>query len=271
MESLSVAIITRNEASNIRDCLESVAWADEIVVVDHFSEDGTADIARDFGAQVFQEPWHGFAAQKNIALERARGPWILSLDADERVSPPLREEISAALGRNRVIQGYYISRRNFFRGKWIRHGGWFPDYTLRLFLKDAGKFQERDVHERVVVTGRAEHLKHHLDHYTYRSVSDYLLRMDRYSRLAARELQKRGMSFSWTSSTLRPLFTFLKMYVLKRGFMDGREGLFLATSYAYYTFLKYWRVLEDIERIGDPAEGEAPAGCFDNGTHDRSA
>lgn len=252
MERLSVTIITRNEASNIRDCVKSVGWADEVVVVDQFSEDGTADMARDLGARVFTEPWHGFARQKNLAIERALGPWILSLDADERVSPQLREEIATALGQNRDIRGYFISRRNFFLGKWIRHGGWFPDYTLRLFRKGFAKFQERDVHERVVVTGRTEHLRHSIDHYTYRSVSDYVQRMDRYSRLAAREIAKRGMGFSWTRSTLRPLFTFLKMYVLKRGFLDGREGFFLATSYAYYTFLKYWRVLEEDGRTGGP-------------------
>lgn len=257
MTGLSVTIITHNEASNIRDCLRSVVWADEVVVVDQFSEDGTADIARNLGARVFTEPWHGFARQKNLALERALGPWILSLDADERVSAQLREEIVTTLTQNRGIQGYFISRRNFFRGKWIRHGGWFPDYTMRLFRKGAGRFHERDVHERVVVAGRTEHLKHSIDHHTYVSVSDYVQRMDRYSRLASRELQKRGMSFSWTRSAFRPLFTFLKMYILQRGFMDGREGFFLATSYAYYTFLKYWRILEENEKIESP-EGTEP-------------
>lgn len=271
MEDLSATIITWNEASNIRECLESVAWADQIVVIDQFSEDGTADIARDFGAQVFQEPWHGFAQQKNMGIERAKGPWILSLDADERVSQALREEISSVLSQSGDTRGYFVSRRNHFCGKWIRHGGWFPDYNLRLFRKDAGRFKDREVHERVVVEGRTERLKSSLDHYTYRSVSDYLARMDRYSRLAAREIRRRGTPFSWTSCTVRPPFTFLKMYVLKHGFMDGREGLFLATSYAYYTFLKYWRVLEDVNRTEDPEECQTPGGGFCDGAHDRFA
>lgn len=271
MERLSVTIITRNEATNIRECLESVAWAEEIVVVDQFSKDGTADIAREFGALVFQEPWHGFAAQKNMAIERAQGPWILSLDADERVPGPLRVEMSTVLRLKPDAGGYFVARRNHFRGKWIRHGGWFPDYTLRLFLKEAGRFQERDVHERVVVTGKTGRLRHPLDHFTYRSVSDYLMRMDRYSRLASLDLRKRGKSFSWTRCTLRPLFTFLKMYVLKRGFMDGSEGFFLAASYAYYTFLKYWRLLEENDGITCAKGIEPFDNCRCNGNHDRFA
>jgi glycosyltransferase involved in cell wall biosynthesis len=247
MESISVTIISRNEARNIEECLASVSWASEVVVVDQFSTDSTAEIARACGAKVFREPWHGFARQKNIALERARGPWILSLDADERVTGLLREEILQVLGEDSDFSGFFVPRKNFFCGKWIRHGGWYPDYTLRLFRKSAGRFAERSVHERVVVHGKTARLKQPLEHYTYRSIGDYVLRMERYSRLAAHELRRQGVSPSWSTLLFRPLFTFFKMYALKRGFMDGREGLFLAASYAFYTFLKYERIKEKPE------------------------
>jgi glycosyltransferase involved in cell wall biosynthesis len=244
MTSVSVTIITKNEAGNIRSCLESVRWASEIVIVDQFSEDGTAEISEKLGARVFQEPWQGFARQKNSAIDKARGPWILSLDADERVPPPLRGEIEKVLARDDALDGYAIARKNFFCGKWIRHGGWYPDYNLRLFRRNAGRFQERTVHEKVVVRGPVGSLRHPLEHYTYKSVADYLHRLERYSRLAAAELASQGRRPRGYSLILRPLFTFFKMYALKGGFLDGRAGLFLAVSYGYYTFLKYYRISE---------------------------
>lgn len=245
MNNLSVTIITRNEAANIEACLESVQWVAEIIVVDQFSEDGTAAIAERLGARVFQEPWHGFGRQKNIAIEKARGPWILSLDADERVTPPLRREIEEVLGRHDPFAGHLIARKNFFCGRWIRHGGWYPDYNLRLFRKETGRFQERPVHEKLVVTGPVARLKNPMEHYTYSSVADYLERLERYSRLGARELAAGTGKAGWTALAFRPLFTFARMYLLKRGFLDGREGFLLAWSYAYYTLLKYYRVHEE--------------------------
>lgn len=244
MKDLSATLITRNESSNIRDCLETLQWVSEIVVVDQFSDDGTADMARSLGARVFQEPWHGFSAQKNLAVERARGPWILSVDADERLTPALQREIMTILEADGPEDGYHVARRNFFRGRWIRHGGWYPDYSLRLFRKGMGRFAERAVHERVVLQGRVGYLKEPMDHYTYASVGDYLIRMERYSRLAAGEIRSAGRRVGWGALLFRPVFTFLKMYGLKRGFLDGREGFFLAVSYAYYTFLKYYRATE---------------------------
>lgn len=244
--SLSVTIITRNEAANIEACMKSVQSASEIIVVDQLSTDGTADIARSLGAQVYEEEWKGYAGQKNSALDKARGPWILSLDADERVTPSLWREIEQTVSREGDRAGYCIKRKNFFCGKWIRHSGWYPDYTLRLFRKDSGRFQERTVHERVVVKGKTGYLKHPLEHYTYRSVAAYLARMERYSRLAAREMHTNGKKPpTWLTLVFRPLFTFFKMYALKRGFMDGMPGLFLAVSYSYYTFLKYYRLNEE--------------------------
>ncbi|MDM8550370.1 glycosyltransferase family 2 protein [Desulfobacterales bacterium HSG2] len=245
MPNISVTIISANEAHNIKDCLESVRWADEIVLVDHFSTDGTAKIAKDFGVRVFQEPWRGFAVQKNSAIDKAEGLWILSLDADERVTPPLRQEIEETIHRKSAYNGYYIGRKNFFCNQWIRHGGWYPDRNLRLFRKNAGCFQERAVHERVLVEGETGYLRHPMEHYTYTSVADYLKRLERYSRLAALEISDRKRWTRWHTLTLRPLFTFVNMYLLRRGILDGTAGLFLAVSYAYYTFLKYYRFYEE--------------------------
>jgi len=241
---LSVTIITKNEARNIEDCLRSVAWAQEIVVVDEFSSDETVDVAKGLGARVYQEPWKGFAGQKNSAVKKTTGDWILSLDADERIPLPLKEEIEETIGRNDAFHGYFIARKNFFSGRWIRHGGWYPDYCLRLFKKGSGRFEERAVHEKVVVTGSTGYLRNPLEHYTYRSTADYLIRMERYSRLAALEIAEAKRPTLWSALTLRPAFTFLNMYLLRAGFLDGKKGLFLAASYAYYTFLKYYRFSE---------------------------
>jgi len=241
MNDVSVTIISKNEAHNIGECVSSATWASEIVVVDQFSEDGTAEIASRLGAKVFQEPWHGYARQKNIAISKAKGPWILSLDADERVTALLRDEIRDTLSNEKEFRGYYIARKNFFCGQWIRHGGWYPDYTLKLFKKHNGRFQERVVHEKVVVNGRVGYLEHPLEHYTYRSVSDFLHRLELYSRLAAQEIRIKSRWSAPFTLCFRPLFTFINMYFIRIGFLDGAAGLFLATSYAYYTFLKYYR------------------------------
>ncbi len=241
---LSVAIITRNEALNIEDCIKSVAWASDVVVLDQFSTDGTAEMASALGARVFQEEWKGFAGQKMSALEKTNGEWTLSLDADERVSAPLQMEIGEKISEKSDINGYFVPRRNYFAGSLIRHGGWYPDYCLRLFRKGLGRFEERAVHESVTVPGPLGYLKNPIEHYTYRSVGDFLVRMEKYSRLAALEISGKRRLWPFSALLFRPPFTFLSMYVLRGGFLDGRKGLFLAISYSYYTFLKYYRSCE---------------------------
>lgn len=241
---LSVTIITLNEEKNLRPCLESVAFADEIVVLDSGSEDHTLPIAREFTNKVFQEPWQGFARQKNLAQDKAQGPWILNIDADERVTPSLREEILSVIQKEYPYKGFKIPRKNFFCGQWIRHGGWYPNYQLRLYQKDAGSFAQREVHEQVEVNGKIGILKAPLEHYTYDSLSDYLKRMDRYSDLSARQYLQEGKEVSWMETLFRTKFTFFKMWVLQRGFLDGSNGLVLAVLYSYYTFVKYSKLKE---------------------------
>jgi len=244
MEKISVTIITKNEEHNIRDCLESVKWADEIVVVDNGSTDDTLKICREYGAGVYPEEWKGYSGQKNSAIDKSRNEWVLSLDADERVSPDLHREISATLEGNPSSDGFFIARKNFFLGRWIRHCGWYPDFNLRLFRKSRGRFQERAVHERVEVQGETGTLKHPLIHETYRSLGEFYRRIDRYSTLAARELHSQGKRYRFRDLFFRPPFTFLQMYFLRAGFLEGHSGFLLSSLYSFYTFAKYAKLKE---------------------------
>jgi glycosyltransferase involved in cell wall biosynthesis len=235
---LSAVVITLNEEQRIRACLESVAWADEIVVVDAESHDKTVQIAREFTDRVAVRPWPGFAEQKNYALGLARGDWLLSLDADEEVSEELAREIAGVLAASTAADGYAVPRRNVFLGQWIRHGGLFPDWQIRLFRRGRGRFVARDVHESVTIDGTVARLRGHLVHTSYRDVSDFLERADRYATLAARELVRQGRRPRTHELVLRPFGRFARMYVLQAGFLDGRKGLLLAALYAYYVFMR---------------------------------
>lgn len=243
MQKNSVTIITLNEESNIRACLESVKWADEILVSDSGSSDKTVQICKEYGAKVFIDQWQGFGKQKNLIAGRARNSWILNIDADERITPDLRKEIEDILN-NGDYEGYFIPRKNFFGDKWIKHCGWHPDYNMRLYRKNKGRFNERDVHEAVKIEGRAGYLKNPMEHYTYKDVSDYLKRMDRYSTLAAEEMSKNGKSTGLSDLIFRPCFTFLKMFFLQKGFLEGYSGVILSGLYAAYTFSKYAKLWE---------------------------
>jgi glycosyltransferase involved in cell wall biosynthesis len=251
---VSVVIVTKNEEVNIEDALKSVSDASEIVVVDSFSSDRTVEICRQYTDKVFQHEWQGFAGQKQTAVDYAEGPWVFILDADERVTPELKAEIVSSISKA-DSNGYYMPRENYFIGKWIKHSGWWPDHTLRLFKKDKGRLEPREVHEKVVVEGSAGYLKNPLKHYTYRSVSDFVERMDRYSTLAAREIVKKSGRAWLFALAVKPLFTFIKMYVLRLGFLDSTRGLMLALLYSYYTFLKYAKTWES-ERKRESAKAE---------------
>jgi len=243
MEKISATIITLNEEDNIRDCLESLKWADEILVSDSGSTDTTAEICREYGATVYTDSWLGFGRQKNLIAARAKNNWVLNIDADERVTPELKDELLRASASGGA-DGYYIARKNYFGQRWIRHCGWYPDYNLRLYRKDRGAFSERSVHEAVEVKGKRARLKNHFIHYTYRDVADYLDRMQRYSTLAAKDMFEKGKKAGATDLLLRPPFTFFKMFVIKGGFLDGTAGAVLSFLYAAYTLSKYAKLWE---------------------------
>jgi glycosyltransferase involved in cell wall biosynthesis len=251
---LSVTVIAWNEEERLRACLESVAWADEIIVVDAESTDKTVQCAREFTDKIWVRAWPGFAAQKNFALEQATGEWVLSLDADERVTPELRDRIGRIVRANAPANGYSIPRKNVFWGAWVRHGGLYPDYQLRLFRRAAGRFVDSEVHESVTVEGHVEALGEPMLHHSYRGLEDFVTRSNRYSTLAAQEITSRGGRAGLADLALRPLGRFLSMYVLRRGFLDGWRGFVLAVLYANYVFLrmaKAWEARRGSEK-GDP-------------------
>ncbi len=255
---LSVAIITFNEEDNIKDALESVKWADEIVVVDSFSSDRTQEICREYTDKVFSFEWAGFSEQKNRAVSMTTQPWVLVLDADERVTDELKEEILNVVknayppstpipqgeGVRGRVDGYYLPRKNFFSGKWIRHGGWWPDYTLRLFRREKGAFETREVHESVKVNGSTGYLRSPIEHYTYKDFNDYLKRMQTYSTLAAKELFKKGRRANIFDIIFRPPAAFFRMFFLQLGMLDGIYGIILTYLYSVYTYKKYQKLRE---------------------------
>ncbi len=257
MSKLSVTVITLNEEANIVPCLESAGFADEIVVLDSGSTDRTVELARNFTDRVLSVPWQGFGKTKNQAVSEARLPWIFVLDADERLTLPLQQEIQAIVRADGPADGYRVPRRNHFCGRFIKHLGWYPDYSIRLFRKAKGRFADQEVHERVEVDGPVGTLQHPMLHYTYNSISDFVLRMDRYSTLAAKELLRRGKQPCPGELLWRPLLTFLKLYILQKGFLEGRDGYTLAFLYSTYNFLKYYKFRELNQQAA--REGVPPA------------
>jgi (heptosyl)LPS beta-1,4-glucosyltransferase len=248
METLSVVIITFNEEKNIGACLESVAWADEIVVLDSGSTDGTEAICRRYTDKFQYHAWAGYTAQRNTAHDMATGDWILSLDADERVTPGLHEEIKQLLANTSLkTMGYELPYKVFYRGKWLRHGGFFPEKHLRLFRRGHGGYGDRAVHETIRVDGPTAVLKNYIEHYTYDSVSDFLERMERYSSLSAEEYARLGRTTGPVRMGLHAFFNFFKMYFLQRGFLDGYEGFLMAVLYSFYTFVKYAKLAEKLQ------------------------
>lgn len=248
-KTLTVAIITLNEEANLSRTLESVRWAGEIVVVDSGSKDATVEIARKFGARVFEEPWKGFGAQKNSAIAHATGEWVLSLDADEEVSPELAREIQGLLAGEPQFTAYRIPRLNHFLGKALRHGGYWPDPKLRLFRRGSARFEERPVHETMRATGPAVRLKGPLLHHCYSTLEEYIEHMNRYSSEAALMLVRSGRAgrsltgFVW-NAVLNPAATFVYNYIFRMGFLDGREGLVQHLNhsvYIHWKFVKAWR------------------------------
>jgi glycosyltransferase involved in cell wall biosynthesis len=240
-DTLSVATVTLNEEANLGRTLASVRWADEIVVVDSGSTDRTCDIAREYGARVIVEPWRGYTAQKNYALELCKKDWILSLDADEEVSPELADEIRGVLSGPRSLDGYSMPRKNLFLGRWMRHGGFYPDPKLRLFRRGIAFSTGRDPHDRFEMkeSNRVGELKGALIHHTYPTLTLYLEHMNRYSSVWNRVPGVVPQEFSVNAIVLRPLATFIYNYFFRLGFLDGREGLLLHMYHAGYVSWKY--------------------------------
>jgi hypothetical protein len=240
--NLSVIIITKNEAANIRACLESVAWADEIIVVDSGSSDATAEICREYGAQVHVHDWPGFGMQKNRALGYATKDWVLSLDADERITPELRTEIESVL-QNPQADGYEIPRLSSFCGRFMHHSGWYPDYVTRLFHRGAARFSDDLVHERVIVNGHTAKLKQSLLHESFRDLEQLLSKINQYSTASAQMLHKNNRTASLKKAVGHALWAFLRTYFFRAGFLDGREGFMLAVSTAEGTYYRYLKLM----------------------------
>jgi glycosyltransferase involved in cell wall biosynthesis len=263
--TLSVCIITCNEEANLGRTLESVSALvkeskGEIIVVDSGSTDRTVEIAKSCGAKVFSEPWKGYAAQKNSTIAKATGGWVLLLDADEAISRELAAEIPRAMGPNvSGPAGYWIPRRNLFLGRWIKHGGFYPDRKLRLFRKGAGRVEDRLVHETIQLEGPAGILKGDLLHSAYPTLTGYIEHMNKYSSLGAQmAAQKSRRGFSLINIVIRPWLTFFYNYFLRLGFLDGEEGLLLHFYHAVYVSWKYAKVWEISKKDDSPQRrGEA--------------
>jgi len=244
-EKISILVPTFNEERNIRACLESVRWADEVVVVDSFSTDRTVEIAREFAHRILQHEYTNSATQKNWAIPQAAHPWVMIVDSDERVTPELRDEILGILENNRGQDGFRIRRVNHFLGKRIRFCGWQHDAVLRLFRRDLGRYQDREVHADVIVeSGRVGWLRGKLLHYTFDSFDQYLRKFDRYTAWAAGDRAKHTSRVRWRHLALRPTWRFLRQYILQLGFLDGLTGLVICSLAAYSVFLKYAKLWE---------------------------
>ena len=246
---LSVAIITKNEEENLPDCLRSVAFARQIVVVDSGSTDNTIRIATDCGCDVYSEGWRGFGPQKQLAIDRCEHPWILVLDADERIPPETEAKIREIISSSpSVANGYSFPRKNFFKGRWIRHAGWWPDRITRLFKKNYGKMSKAAVHEAVEISGPVVDLDVSLIHLTESRLSDILIKIDRYSTLGAQESYAAGKRSTVWYAFLRAGFVFVQNYFLRLGMLDGSQGLTLAVTDSVNKFFKYAKLSELVRK-----------------------
>ena len=241
--SLSVIVITKNEAHNIGACLESVVWADEIIVVDSGSTDDTVAITRKFTPHVYQHDWPGFGAQKNRALGYASKDWILSLDADERVTPELHAQLIRVMGSVKE-DGFYLPRLSQFCGQFIKHSGWYPDYVLRLFKRGKGHFSDDLVHESIILQGLSGRLSSPLLHYSYMNDADVSRKVEQYASAAALQMFNKGKTVMGIDAPLRAGWAFLRTFCLQLGFLDGSAGFNIACMNARTTYLKYDKLRE---------------------------
>ncbi len=252
---VTALIITKNEARNVTDCLASVGWTDEQIVVDAESTDETAHLAKTLGARVLVRPWAGYGPQKNFGIDQARTEWVLIVDADERVPPELRTEVQATLanGVPPDVAGFELPRRNFFYGRWIRHGGMFPDYQLRLIRRAVCRYDDTRLHERMLFQGRVRRLSQPLDHWTMPSVGHHAKKIAVYSTLGAEEKLRRQGRVTIAQIAGRHLGTIFKTYVMRGAVRDGVHGLIVSVFAGMFTFLKYAKAWESLQAAGpDP-------------------
>ncbi len=244
MVAVSVYVLTYNNKRTLERCLKSLGWADELIVVDSFSDDGSFELARAFTDKVFRRKFAGHREQYQYAADLTSNEWIMFVDADEEVPPELVEEIRKELnGRNEGFDGYFIYRRTYYLGRWIRHGGWYPDGEIRLYRRDRGSW-EGGLHARVSIEGNFKYLKNHYRHYTYRDISDQIHTLDRYSSIAVEDMVNKARPFKLLNLILNPPFRFFKEYIFKLGFLDGIPGLIIAVSTFYYVFVKHTKLWE---------------------------
>jgi glycosyltransferase involved in cell wall biosynthesis len=243
MEKISSVIICKNEEKNIADCLKSIDWVDEIILVDAFSSDRTLEIAERFNVKIFQNEWKGYASQRKFGLSKSSNDWTFVLDADERCTENLKKEIISSLSTNKNINGYYIPRKSFFLGKWIKHCGWYPGYQLRLFRKEYTGISDRKVHEGYEVEGATGKLKNDILHYTVSSIKDYMKRINYYSTLTAMEKSNRS-NVKFSDLFFRPAAAFLQSFIFKKGFLDGVHGLMVSQFHMITNILTYMKIYE---------------------------
>lgn len=254
--SLSAIVITRDNERTIGRCIESLAWADEVIVVDSGSTDRTPEICRALGARVHVTPdWPGHGPQKNRALEQATGTWVLSIDSDEWVSPELRAEIERAISGAAARPGYAIPRRSSFCGRYMRHSGWWPDYVVRLFRREAGRFTDDHTHERLLVTGKVGRLREPIMHEAIVDLDQMLGKMNAYSSASAHMKLEAGRRATLMTAILHGAWTFFRTYVLRLGFLDGREGFILAVANAEGSYYRYVKLML-LAKNRDPVKRE---------------
>jgi len=247
---IAAVVITKNEEANIAACLDTLQWVDQLIVVDAESTDRTVDMARRYTNHVFVRAWPGFGPQKNFGMDQAQSEWILIVDADERVTTPLRQEISRLMqsGPSPDIAGYEIPRRNYFYGRWIQGGGIYPDCQLRLFRRTAARYDDVLLHERLQIEGRIERLSSPLEHYSMPTIRHHVGKMMRYTSLGAREKLKTSIRVSAMQIGANHIGTIVKTYVLRKGYRDGIHGLIVALFAGMHTFVKYAKAWEALER-----------------------
>jgi len=249
---ISATIICMNEETHIKACLESVSWCDEIVVVDSGSTDRTVEIAKQFTSKVIHHDWPGFIEQVNFAMAQATGDWILCIDADERCSPGLKDAIQKVIPELDGVGGFELKRHTWYLGRWINHGGWYPDWKTRFVKRAGAKCVGHEPHYRIVPEGPVKKLDADILHYTYDDFKDHIRTMDKYSDVVSREMQDEGKKFRLIMALVHPWGKFINCYILKLGFLDGWAGFVISMTSAFYVFAKYVKLRERVEPTSPP-------------------